>query len=135
MPTTFRKERQGLPAASVFAAQQPIRRGLPGCLQDGCSALGLHMRTAGLRHSDRSASQAAPWRAPSAQASANVNERSGDRVHKLGFSCPKAGPLNVLGSDGCLGPTDGSPKQTQHAVRLWLPQVPPQDLDRSNDTQ
>src|SRR6266568_5505419 len=38
MPNTCRKERQGLPAASVFAAQLPIRRGLPGCLQDGCSA-------------------------------------------------------------------------------------------------
>jgi hypothetical protein len=35
-------------------------------------------------------SQAAPWRAPSAEASANVYERRRDRVHKLGSSRPKS---------------------------------------------
>jgi hypothetical protein len=75
---------------------------------------------------------AAPWRAPYAEASADVNERRGDRVHKLGSSRPKAGPLNVLDSDDCPSPTDGRrPNSTQRAVRLWLPQVLPQDLDRS----
>jgi hypothetical protein len=41
MPNTCRKERQGVPAASVFAAQQLIRRGLLGCLQDGWSVTGV----------------------------------------------------------------------------------------------
>jgi hypothetical protein len=60
------------------------------------------MRTAERAIVIGAASQAAPWRAPSAQASANVNERRGDRVHKLGSSSPKAGPLKVLGSDATL---------------------------------
>jgi hypothetical protein len=60
------------------------------------------MRTAERAIVIAAVTQAAPWRAPSAQASANVNERRGDRVHKLGSNRPKAGPLNVLGSDAML---------------------------------
>jgi hypothetical protein len=41
------------------------------------------MRTAELRHSDRSGIPGCALACPSAQASANVNERRGDRVHRL----------------------------------------------------
>jgi hypothetical protein len=103
-PNTCRNQRRGLSTVSVFAVQQPIECGQLGCLQDGCSALSLHMRTAERAVVIAAVSQAAPWRAPSAEASANVNERRGDRVHKLGSGRPKAGPLNVLGSDATLIP-------------------------------
>jgi len=96
MPNTCRNQRRGLSTVSVFAVQQPTECGQLGCLQDGCSALSLDMRTAERAMVIAAVSQAAPWRAPSAEASANLNERRGDRVHKLGSSRPKSRPLNVL---------------------------------------
>ena len=41
LPNTCGNQRQGLPAVSVFAAQQPTGRSQAGCLQNGCSACGL----------------------------------------------------------------------------------------------
>ena len=66
-------------------------------------SLSPHIRTAELRHCDRSGIPGCALARPSAQASANVNERRGDRVHKLGSSRPKAGPLNVLCSADLTG--------------------------------
>ena len=69
------------------------------------------------------ASRAAPRSASSAQASANANERRGDLVRKLGSNRPKAGPLNVLGSNRTR------PDGTQCAVRL--PQFPRTEIGQT----
>ena len=119
MPNTCRNQRRGLSAGSVFAVQQPTECGQLSSLQDGCSALSLHMYCRA-RQSDRSGipgctlARPPPLRRPPTSTSAAET-----RVHELSSSRPKARPLNVLGSDATLisVPRDSGQPQGRASVR------------------
>jgi hypothetical protein len=82
------------------------------------------------------ASQAAPWRAPPLrrQPTSTSARRPSSQT---GLQRPRSRAAQRAWAPPTIALVQrmARPNSTQRAVRLWLPQVQPQDLDRSNDTQ
>ena len=99
-------------------------------------SLSLHMRTAKLRHSDRSG---IPGCALAHPLRSGVSQRQ--RAPRRSSSQAGLQPPESRAAQRAwlrrlpLGQRMARPNSTQRAVRQWLPQVPSQGLDRSNDTQ